>query len=457
MFVQFRTTTAETNDTVGAGIVWEIPILDGFSFSASTNTSEVTLSEMESGGVSRRGRKMFTDSIAPAEWSISTYIRPFKAKASGTGVGLADDLADQMHLVDEPLWAHMFGADTYDAAAGDASDFTFLQGSTAVTDTASTVGNINPTLTNLAALHPFTIYFLIDESTNDEPLLYKLPGSVVNECSIDFDVEGIATTNWSGFSKEIIDFSGHVVVNSGFPAHDADTTSGPDLEVGDIYIDTSNVNGRSFNLIHTSPSTGSLDANDVTQAIDEATTSTKNFIRNKLSSITVTSPVAARTTFPGGSGGTAGLYSLPLTGGNWTFSNNITFLTPEELGTVNKPLEHVTGTRTVTGSATCYLALDTTYTTAANKGTSRQFFNNLTSTAAMAEVVNSFEVVMNIGATTADTARMAITMGTCHFEVPSHNIEDVISLETSFHALPSDFGTANEISDPIVFDSVNTY
>ena len=48
-------------------------------------------------------------------------------------------------------------------------------------------------------------------------------------------------------------------------------------------------------------------------------------------------------------------YAVAITAGNITISNNITFLTPEELGRVNQPIEHVTGTRTVTGNFTCYL------------------------------------------------------------------------------------------------------
>tara|TARA_R110000764_G_scaffold49034_2_gene108638 strand:- start:123 stop:413 length:291 start_codon:yes stop_codon:yes gene_type:complete len=65
---------------------WTLPVLDGFSFSQATNTSEITLNEMASStGVSRRGRQMFTDSYAPAEWSFSTYVRPFVSAGSGTG------------------------------------------------------------------------------------------------------------------------------------------------------------------------------------------------------------------------------------------------------------------------------------------------------------------------------------------------------------------------------------
>ena len=48
--------------------VWEIPVLDGFSFSQATNASEITLNEMAASGgtTSRRSRHMFNDSYAPA-------------------------------------------------------------------------------------------------------------------------------------------------------------------------------------------------------------------------------------------------------------------------------------------------------------------------------------------------------------------------------------------------------
>ena len=62
--------------TSNAGVhqgVWEVPVLDGFSFSQATNQTEIGLNEMEStAGISRRGRRLFTDSLAPAEWSFST-------------------------------------------------------------------------------------------------------------------------------------------------------------------------------------------------------------------------------------------------------------------------------------------------------------------------------------------------------------------------------------------------
>ena len=53
------------------GYFWELPVLDGFSFSQSTATTEVAVNEMaDLSGVSRRGRKMFTDAFEPAEWNL---------------------------------------------------------------------------------------------------------------------------------------------------------------------------------------------------------------------------------------------------------------------------------------------------------------------------------------------------------------------------------------------------
>ena len=75
--------------------LYEIPVLDGFSFSQATNTSEVTLSEAaNSTDGSKRGRAMFTDSFAPAEWSFSTYMRP--TKSSTGNAAASNEHAGQM-------------------------------------------------------------------------------------------------------------------------------------------------------------------------------------------------------------------------------------------------------------------------------------------------------------------------------------------------------------------------
>ena len=68
--------------------LYEIPVLDGFSFSQATNTSEITLNEAADGSTlnSKRGRMMFNDSLAPVEWSFSTYMRPTTSAAANAWV-----------------------------------------------------------------------------------------------------------------------------------------------------------------------------------------------------------------------------------------------------------------------------------------------------------------------------------------------------------------------------------
>jgi len=545
LFVQMRNQDAEDDNTAGAGTFWEIPILDGYSFSQTTNTSEILLSEMESTkGISRRGRRMFTDSLAPAEWSFSTYIRPFKSKSVAAGVKKADAGSD-VHAVEEVLWAAMMGADVYSNASGVAT----IDSLTGATDSDRTAGTytitkddytvspsngqgasftvtvngsgvvalngivvtspgdgyaVNDTFTiqsekigdavggtdltfdiatltsgsndfrravgkvtgpvvtpaadnstivmtesNRAALHPLHFYFVIDTDTND-PIVYKMSEAVINEVSVDFDVEGIATLNWSGMAKEIEDRSQNIRVQAAAPASgnmvsNVKTTlngsnTSTNLATGDLVFDTSNDNGTAVWLVNSAPAGSSEHA---VQAIDEAITSTNTFIRNRLTSIDITAD--NKTVFPGGMGADSdGKYNLALTGGSFTISNNITYLVPDELGFVNKPLEHVTGARNVTGAATCYLTLSDTDSTS---GTSRQFFNDLTSTSAMSQVVNKFAVTLKIGGSAqAGTPSLVIQMDNVHFEVPSHAVEDVISLESNFHALPTDFGTANEVT-----------
>ena len=177
MFLQFRNTTDNTElaADLGKGALWEIPVLDGYSFSQTTNTSEITLAEMESSaGISRRGRRMFTDSLAPAEWSFSTYIRPFKSLAGSVASGVkAADGANEVHAIEEALWASMFGADKYDSSA-----FDFVRNVQPVSGSETDViapGANNSVITiqesNRSALHSFVLYFLIDTDTTN-PLLY---------------------------------------------------------------------------------------------------------------------------------------------------------------------------------------------------------------------------------------------------------------------------------------------
>lgn len=350
--------------------IWEIPVLDGFSFSQATNTSEITLNEMsDASGNSRRGRQMFTDSYAPAEWSFSTYARPFKS--TGSGVGAADDTINTHHAVEEVLWALMVGDAAYSAF-----DFT------GVTRNATTNMGIAFTNSNKTTLGTADIFFVMGGAGSGTKTTYKIEGCCVNEVGVDFDIDGITTLNWSGFGKIITE--------------DATPTA----------------------------------------TITEAVSSTTNFIRNRLTNLVLTTAddhlLAAGEAADGDSD--VETYNLVLTGGNITISNNLTFLTPETLGVVNQPIGHVTGTRSVSGSFTCYLN--------AEASSSADLFERIIEDTDT--ITNNFDMTFNIGGGSAPSVSMAMT--NCHLEVPTHSIDDVISLETNFHALPSNIESADEIA-----------
>ena len=111
MSFSFDGTTANT-------ALYEIPVLDGFTFSQGTNTSEITLSEAaNSTGYSKRGRAMFNDSFAPAEWSFSTYMRPTISSSDATWANNAHAGGTKKFAVEGPLWAAM-SATTYNLGVG---------------------------------------------------------------------------------------------------------------------------------------------------------------------------------------------------------------------------------------------------------------------------------------------------------------------------------------------------
>lgn len=349
--------------------IWEVPVLDGFSFSQSTNTSEITLNEMsDTSGNSRRGRQMFTDSYAPAEWSFSTYARPFASAGSGSGKA---DTAAKHHAVEEVLWALMVGAATY-------SSYSFTGFTADTTDLDISFGSSNKTTLGTA-----DIYFVLGGARSGTKTTYKITGCCVNEASLDFDIDGIATINWSGMGTLI------------------NEDSAP------------------------------------TATVYEAVSSTSNFIRNRLTTLAMTTAddhlLATGESADGDSD--VETYDLVLTGGNITISNNMTFLTPETLGVVNQPLGHVTGTRSVSGSFTCYLN--------AEADSSADLFERIIEDTDT--ITNNFDLTFKIGGASA-TPRIEMAMSDCHLEVPTHAIDDVISLETNFHALPSTIEGTDELT-----------
>ena len=398
-----------TNVANQPNFVWSIPVLDGFSFSQATNSSEITLNEMaDSSGNSRRGRQMFNDSYAPAEWSFSTYIRPFVSAGAAQSLTSTSAATSAVTCaVEELLWAQMVGTGAYTAP-----NFANLTKGNAATGLDISFAN-----SNKVTLGTFDLLFSLGEDA-DSPV-YKIEGCCVNEASIDFDIDGIATINWSGMGKIVKELESPEVIRD---------PSAPNASAtGQLWFDT-NVSGYP---LHVAQATGTGNwKREINEGAGDSDTG--NFIRNRLTSLTMTAADTAL--YPGASSN--GVYNTVITGGNVTISNNMTFLTPETLGIVNQPLGHVTGTRSVGGNFTCYLNMDT--------GSSADLFEDIIENTA--DVTNSFDLTFGVGGTTSSTSRVELHMETCHLEVPTHSMDDVISLEVNFHALPSTIGGTNELN-----------
>ena len=374
------------DSTTANTALYEIPVLDGFSFSQGTNTSEVTLSEAAtSAGYSKRGRAMFTDSFAPAEWSFSTYMRPTKSGSSAAFVSKEHSAADAHFAVEGPLWAALTAKD-YDKACG--GDFTAGTGTGGLAFDFANSNNVQ--------VGTFNMYFVLGAAKDATPeayassgdvTIYKLADCSVGSASIDFDIEGIAQIAWSGNGKTIEEVAA------------LDTAAAGDTAKG---------------------------------LIDEGVSSTSNFIRNKLTDLAITYDASESTGTLGDLGASDQAYSITLTGGNITIENNLTYLTPETLGTVNLPIGHVTGTRSVSGNFTCYLNSDA--------NSSLDLFEKLQESRGV--ITNAFDLTFSIGGQTASTPRVVVDVPKAHLELPSHSFEDVVSVDVAFHGLATDLSSS---------------
>ena len=333
--------------------MWQVNVLDGFSFGQTVNSTEITVNE--AGATSRRARLLFNDSLAPAEWSFATYVRPYLKTSVSPDLVVPPEGA---------LWAMLVGADGYAPATG-----VFDYATTAVNAITTTSNTFNFNSSNQSSFSEgWEIIVAFEDGTNKQ--YYKLDKAVVNSATIDFDIEGIATIQWSGFASNITDL------------------------------------GTAL--------TGA-DATNVAAAITDGLTDSCGIIRNRISTVDlIRTDVSPDDT-----------YNVVLTGGSFTIENNITYLTPEELGVVNQPCVNITGTRSISGNLTCYLDNDV----AGSK--SGELFADLV--ADTTTVRNVFDMSINIGGTTASTPRLYLDLPTAHLEVPAIGVEDLITLDIAFH------------------------
>ena len=367
---------------------FKMGVLDGYSFSQSSESTDVTINE--AGATPSRGSKRFNDSLAPAEWSLSTYVRPFKHGTNSNRSSGDHDMCENI------LWAAIAGKDITGGA---------LTGTSA---TAVTVDGTDADVSFVRSDHhellKLTIFFALENTT------YRLNECQVNQAEIDFSIDGIATIAWSGNATTI----------------DQVTTA---IEDPSKALETDGTTDAAYTAV---PYTESFNFVDTTASADA------DYLRNKLSTLSLshaTTGSGAAEVLDNDGGGTK-TYAINITGGSLTIANNITYVTPETLGVVDTPIGSFSGSRQISGSLTMYL--DT------KADGSNELLSDLTKAT---DLVNTkFNMSLFMGGASGGTPLVEFDLPVAHFQIPSIETADIISSTVEFAAQGSNLSTGDEMT-----------
>lgn len=390
LFVKSPATFGETDHASPSH--HEIRILDGFSFSQSDNSTEITPNEGVVSSTLNRNTHKFRTSNNPVDFSFQTYARPYKSTSTRDTVleGDTDPLntfATTAAPVTAPemiLWAMFAGCNQIN----DSGTYRTPKGVTTVPTTTTT--KVQFSNSNIPrAYEGFELIFQIEEGDKPVPgsfSTYTITKPIITECTIDFDLEGLATYTWTGQGATLINVEGQNGISA-----TANTT--------------------------------------INEGINTA-----NFIQNKLSSVVIDPPSGpASVALNSGSN-----YTLVLTGGSITLSNNVTYLTPDEISRVNNPFTHFLGTLGVSGNITAYV----------EKGVnnSSDLFRDLSTSTNRTQNV---ALAITIGSGSSEN--VTFNIDNAHLELPTTNIEDVISVDIPFVGLSSNISTATIPSLDVIY------
>ncbi|CAB4134522.1 hypothetical protein UFOVP273_141 [uncultured Caudovirales phage] len=235
-------------------------------------------------------------------------------------------------------------------------------GNTAYSEVTSAFSNINQF---------FGIGFVIVMDS----VTYVIDNAALDQASIDFGLDGIATIAWSG-------------------------------------------KGTALRSLAQSTITGSVFSGALTGTFNgKSSVATTRYITNKLSTVSLAGQI--------GGGGTA--YNIPLTGGSITFANNLNYLTPANLGVVNLPIGYYAGTRSITGSLNAYLRTGTNTTGQSNAA---QLLADMLS-AASTVVEPKYQLEVQVGGS-SNPVRVELRGNGANLQIPTVDTQDIISTVINF-------------------------
>ena len=433
-----------------ASTTFEIQVLEGFSFSQNTNSDAITVSE--AGTTPARGQRNFNTSLAPVDFSFSTYMRPYKstniksedavlwnALAGSTAINVAlaktgtftsaayaaatntlTITGTTMSVTGLAVGEDIVINGVVTAGAGTAASVKAVTGPARVvtiSGTSITFNMHNPSSVDVATsevsvagigfydapwsdsttqailgmhesnrnqLQKFGLLIIVDNVT------YKIDNAAMAQATIDFGLDGIATIQWTGQATAVSQLASTATATAG-------TFGG-------------GITGLYFQK--------NVDASYITNKLSTATLKTAKL----LGSIAAGTP-----------------YYIAITGGSVTINNNITYITPANLGVVNTPAVYYTGTRSVTGTLNAYLNTGTV--TGYTGGGTGNLLKDMLAAASTA-IEPMFNLELAIGGS-ANALRVELQMPSVSLGVPTLDVQAVVSTSINFTAAASSLtGTA---------------
>lgn len=236
---------------------------------------------------------------------------------------------------------------------------------------------VSPAKSNTNQLLPFGLVIIVDG------ICYTVDNCAMDQASIDFGLDGIATIAWTGKGTQLNQLA-----------------TLPTLG-GTALLPTF---------------TGSLTGT----ATGKSATASTRYITNKLSTIGIQGNI--------GGGGTT--YTLALTGGSIQIANNINYVTPSNLGVLNIPIGYYTGTRAITGTINAYLKTGST--------NSAGLLSDILTASTGGATELKYQLLLSIGGASALTKVEALING-ASLQIPTVDAsQDIVSTAIQFTAQGAD-------------------
>jgi len=442
---------------------WEVPVLNGYSFSQTTQEETIGLSE--SGCTVARGQRSYNTALDPVDVTFSTYIKPYK------------DGNSDSNAVERVLWEAFVGNQVPDAPLQNV-----IPGTPSME--IDFLGSNVPSLTELY------LFFQLDNTT------YLINNVQLNTATIDFDIAAIATIEWAGlgntmeevdttawmagtdymaepagvefirnklslielFKNAKISTAGYQGVNYGGllvpgDSHDYDGINTYTASVAvdgsaptSLTIDSTTIGATvadvltELNTQLTGLATTSIDSSGNLVIISDTTGAASSIMTvdgvaplGIFEKLNFTEYRCVDPAIPGYDPGKQ--YFIPITGGSLVLDNTIEALVPEELGKVNLSVGSFVGTRNFTGTLTAYL----NNCDSATGGLLNDLLADTTNTS------NQFYMDIGLGACNS-TPKVHFLIPYAKVGIPTVNVEDVISTEITFVAQGSDITQNNELT-----------